>query len=302
MNATKTSVKNISYPSLQNFGDSLDGNDEFYFGEKMIVMHATKQMLLKTIGDGSPYYLHNTRIGLYTQGTVDSQINLEERQVKKGTLEFYGPGTLFQLHNASPDFRAFEIIIDSSYIGELLGGNLPPLFRLKAASIHVNIDIDEQERFCQMMRLLLYFAKTEGELNPVTRSMVQTILRFTLSLFTKHTRERSQPLTRQEIIFHEFARLVTLSRGRHRVLSYYAEQLNVSVHYLSLAVSRSSGVTAKDWINRAVMTEVKLMLVHSDYTIAQIALELDFPSDSFLCKFFRRHVGMSPLEFRRAYK
>ena len=34
-------------------------------------------------------------------------------------------------------------------------------------------------------------------------------------------------------------------------------------------------------------------------TIKEIALELNFPNQSFLGKFFREHVGISPLRYRR---
>ena len=241
------------------------------------------------------------RIGIYTGGKLDAQVNLEERRTQKGMLEFYGAGTLFQLNDATSDFSAFEVIFEPSYLEDLLGGDMPAIFRMKASSISVELDDEEWTNFSKMMRLLLVLSKAEGALSPVTRSMAQTVLRYTTSLFRKYLRRDKKPLMRQEIIFQEFAHLVTTSHGRQRRHKYYADQLNVSEHYLSLAVKRSSGITAKEWIDRVVMAEIKLMLVHSDLTIAQIAYKLDFPSDSFLCRFFRRHEAMSPLEFRRAY-
>ena len=302
MKTPGNNIKDSLYPRRQNFGDTLRGNEEVYFSEKLIVMHTNAQMLRQTIGDGTPHRLHNVRVGLYTQGTMDSQINLEERHLGKGMLEFYGVGTLFQLGDVSPDFRAFEVIFDSSYLGDLLGGDLNPLFWLNATSLCVPLDDEEQEHHRQMMHLLLHLSRNDGEQSPVARAMAITLLRYTLLLFQRHSSHDNRPVSRQESIFHEFARLVTLSHGRQRRHSYYADQLHVSEHYLSLAVRHSSGITAKEWIDRVVVTEIKLQLVHSDHTITQIADSLDFPSDSFLCKFFRRHTGMSPLEFRKAYK
>lgn len=302
MGKRQNEIKDRYFPQPLAFGDTLQDKEEVHFSDQIILMHTDAEMLRHTIGDGKPYRLHNMRIGLYTQGSVDSLINLEERHLEKGVLEFFGAGTLFQLNDVSDDFRAFEVIFSSSYLNDLLGGDIPVMFRLNASSQCVEIDENEQLNFQRMMRILLYLAQVEGEQSPVARSMAITLLRYTITLFQKFMKRDDRSYSRQETIFHEFARLVTLSHGRQRRHKYYADKLNVSEHYLSIAVKQSSGIPAKEWIDRMVMTEIKMQLVHTDLTISQIASDLDFPSDSFLSKFFRRHVGMSPMEFRKAYK
>ena len=302
MSKQKHSIRDSYYPQRLTFGNTLLGNDEVYFSEKIIIMHTDAEMLRHTIGDGTPYRLHNMRIGLYTKGSADNLINLEQRHVEKGILEFFGAGTLFQMNDVSADLQAIEVIFSSTYLCELLGGDIPPLFTLNAASQSIEIDEDEQQHFQEMMRLLLFLCKSEGEQSPVSRSMAITLLRYTISLFQKYLKRDNRSFSRQEAIFHEFARLVTLSHGRQRRHKYYADKLNISEHYLSIAVKQSSGIPAKEWIDRMVMTEIKQQLVHTDLNITQIAAQLDFPSDSFLSKFFRRHTGMSPMEFRKAYK
>ena len=49
-----------------------------------------------------------------------------------------------------------------------------------------------------------------------------------------------------------------------------------------------------------VIIDAKAQLKGTDMTIQEIAYSLNFPNPSFFCKFFRRHVGMSPLEFRNS--
>ncbi len=289
-------------PQRHAFGDTLPTDEAIHFGEKLIIMHANERMIRQTIGDGMPHRLQNIRIGLYTRGCMTAQVNLEERTVSQGMLEFFGTGTLFQMNDASANLRVMEVIVDPTYLSELLGGNMPHFLRLHASSNYVSLDDEEQQHYREMMRLLLYLVASEGEESPVARSMAITLLRYTISLFNKHMEHYNRNITRQESIFHEFCRLVTLSHGRERRHAYYADRLNVSEHYLSLAVKHTSGITAKEWIDRVVMTEIKLLLVHSELTIVQIADRLAFPSDSFLCKFFRSRTGKSPLEFRRAYK
>lgn len=302
MTDEKSNIKNNYQIESHKLSNLQQDKDKLFFGEKIIIMHGNRQMLQHTIGDGTPHRLHNMRIGIYTQGQMDCLINMQEQHLHQGMLEFYASGTIFQLNQASPDLNVLEIIFDPSLASELLGGNLPHLFGLYSSSHNIAISPDEQTNLCQMMQLALNLVKTEGELAPTTRSIVQAILRYTLSLFRKHLKQHQDNISRQEIIFREFSHLVALSHGQQRRHRYYADKLNVSEHYLSLTVKKISGVTAKEWIDRVVIAEIKILLVHTDLTIAQITHKLEFPTDSFLCKFFRRHTSMSPLEFRKTYR
>lgn len=302
MSKKTIAVKDSFYPQSSLFGETIEGNEETFFGEKLIIMNCDSAMLRHSIGDGMPHRLHNIRIGLCTSGSVDTLINFEERHLGKGVLEFYSPGTLFQLNDVSTDMHTYEVIFSTSYIDDLLGGNMPPMFRLNASSHTVELTEDEQKHYLDSIRLLLSFIKAEGEQSPVARAMTITFIRYIIALYKRHHDLSSKQMSRQEAIYHEFSRLVSLSHGRQRRHKYFAEQLNVSEHYLSIAVKQSSGITAKEWIDRMVMAEIKMQLALTDNTITQIADLLDFPSDSFLSKFFRRHMGMSPLEFRRISK
>ncbi|MBQ0093131.1 MAG: AraC family transcriptional regulator, partial [Bacteroidales bacterium] len=61
----------------------------------------------------------------------------------------------------------------------------------------------------------------------------------------------------------------------------------------------SSGQSVKSIIDNAVITEIKVLLRHSDLSVSQIADRLDFPGSSFLCKFFKAKTGITPLQYRR---
>ena len=68
--------------------------------------------------------------------------------------------------------------------------------------------------------------------------------------------------------------------------------------YLSTIIRQTSGVTAKEWIDRALITRIKVELMHTNKPIAQIADELHVPNPSFFSKYFKRETGMPPGEYR----
>ena len=70
--------------------------------------------------------------------------------------------------------------------------------------------------------------------------------------------------------------------------------------YLSESVKSVSRRTPNQWIDNYVVIELRVMLKNSTKSIKQITEEMNFPNQSFLGKYFKEHVGMSPSEFRRS--
>ena len=82
-------------------------------------------------------------------------------------------------------------------------------------------------------------------------------------------------------------------------MGWDAEMLTITPKYLSETVKGVSGRTPNEWIDSYVTLEVRVLLKTSSKSIKEIADELHFPNQSFLGKFFREHVGMTPTAYRR---
>lgn len=86
-------------------------------------------------------------------------------------------------------------------------------------------------------------------------------------------------------------------KNRHNV-EFYAKKLNISSKYLNRIVHLVFGKSPKELIHEKVINEIKINLLSSDLNISQIALEFNFSDQSVMGKFFKRHVGISPVRFR----
>ena len=86
-------------------------------------------------------------------------------------------------------------------------------------------------------------------------------------------------------------------RGEHQ-LGFYAGKLGMTVDRLNDHVKRATGVTAGHLIRQRVLTEAKRQLVFTTQPIQDIAQELAFSDPSHFARFFRKHTGTTPHEFR----
>lgn len=99
-------------------------------------------------------------------------------------------------------------------------------------------------------------------------------------------------------LVNDFMVLVGRHYVRHRDVAYYATRLCVSPDYLNKLSVKYTLLKAKEYINRQCIVAIKTYLSSTDLSVKNIALELNFEDASYMCRFFRRMTGMSPLEYR----
>ena len=110
---------------------------------------------------------------------------------------------------------------------------------------------------------------------------------------------RCKKQSRSDVIFARFIALLQENFRKERRVSWYAKQLDITAKYLSEVVKHASLRTPNEWIDSYVVLEIRVLLKNSPKSIKEITEELNFPNQSFLGKYFKEHVGVSPSEYRK---
>jgi AraC family transcriptional activator of pobA len=105
-------------------------------------------------------------------------------------------------------------------------------------------------------------------------------------------------LTRKEDLTMRFMKLLPLHFRQERGLGYYASLLYVTPKYLTQTIKEITGKTAGQFIDEMVIMEAKVLLNNFSQTIGQVALELNFSDQFNFSKFFKKHTGFNPTEYR----
>lgn len=95
-----------------------------------------------------------------------------------------------------------------------------------------------------------------------------------------------------------FALLKAGKPKTERELGYYADQLHVTVKYLSDTVKQVTGTKVSTYITRAAVAIMKSYLDDDRLSITQIANEMHFASLSYFSRYCTKHLGMSPACYR----
>jgi AraC family transcriptional activator of pobA len=84
-------------------------------------------------------------------------------------------------------------------------------------------------------------------------------------------------------------------------VSSYAKQLKVNKTRLKQATSKIVGKSPKELIDERTILEVKRLLAHSSESIKEIGYKVGCGESTNFIKYFRKHTGQTPLEFRAAF-
>lgn len=240
---------------------------------------------------------------LCTSGQIDLEIDLNMYTLHEGDAAMILTGSSLRVIRIKDSARIAFIAINSDFLKYV--GNV------KTVIEHVNkvkrMPVSHMEPDMMEESLMIYNEIKKKLSNPdyrfkeeVAKSYIQIMLCNFFDRFVQknETTEEQAPKSRKEELFKNFIKLVKDNYLNHRSITFYADKLCVSPKYLSSVVHKVSEKYATDWINQYVILEAKSMLRMEDTNIKDVSNHLNFANQSFFAKFFKKHTGYTPKEYK----
>lgn len=114
---------------------------------------------------------------------------------------------------------------------------------------------------------------------------------------TRHNLDQEH-VSRSSSLCDRFLSLVDEHVERRHDVAFYAEQLNITPHYLTRLTKRFVSSTANQVIDRELVSRASNLLRNPDLSLQQVADRLNFSDQSSFGKFFKKHTGKSPGIYR----
>lgn len=97
--------------------------------------------------------------------------------------------------------------------------------------------------------------------------------------------------------FRRFQQLVRQVGTTHTV-TQLADELAMSPVHLNRICQAVAGKSAGQLVQEHILDEARKLLTYTTYSVSEIAYLLHFEYPNYFAKFFRKHTGLSPTEFR----
>ena len=139
---------------------------------------------------------------------------------------------------------------------------------------------------------------TAPRASEIIRSLIYVVLNEIEDVHLSQGSDQTADADKDIHILSLFKALLADHFIKERKVSFYADKMHLTPKYFSTVIKKVSGKTAGAWINEMLVLESKVRLQNKELSIAQIAYDLDFFDPSHFGKFFKKHTGISPLEYR----
>lgn len=285
-------MRDLIEPHLRQVRDSIFFNNEF------AIIHGDHNIFRIVRQQQPPFCINDHRMGVIIKGEIHASFNLVEKHVKAGTLVFIGPGSIINPISITDDVEIYGFGLSPDFPMPFAPGQWPAAFNGQVRDFQLPASEADIATAMQIIETLWHVVHQQDYNRALVSSLVAAQMHHYDSLFRRLADQQQGLQSREQTIFDRFIYLINQHAVEQHHMAFYASKMCLTERYLGTVVRQASGITAKEWIDRALVTRIKIELRHTNKSVAQISDEMKFPNPSFFSKYFRRLTGMTPLEFR----
>lgn len=238
---------------------------------------------------------------LFTEGSGLHTIDFSQFPVQAWQIYFMIPGQVhswdfegytdgYVINFSDSFFRSF--LLRPDYVDEFafFGGN--------AADSVINITKPQRAKTLAILEDLLACTENTGRLQ---EDRIRVLL---LQLFIL-VEDMNEPGAQKGLpsynltLLRNFRKLIDKNYQTMRLPKEYANLLYITPNHLNAVSSEFLGMPAGELIRNRIALEAKRLLVNPALSVSEIAYQLNFNDNSYFTKFFKKHEGLTPEEFRK---
>lgn len=238
---------------------------------------------------------------LLTAGSIQRTYSLESVTVRPAMFSVYRAGDIVSTDACSSDATGFYGLFSAEYALDTLRNPhaLDELnFFQPDASPVLSIDPDtEQDWLAQLVRMERALQRNRPDGQAYVGSLLYAFLLDVQQQYGQQ--EPTRQLSSAAQLTARFRQLLTGHILTKRTVHDYADLLAVTPNHLNKCVKETTGKPASVLIAEMLLLEAKVLLGQPALSISEVAYRLSFEDLSYFARFFKKHTGLAPTDYRQ---
>jgi hypothetical protein len=284
----------IETPRGQNtLGDPIDG-----FQIVSLSTFHSNPHLTKSVKE-SPHQLYFDMILVITKGSGIHYVDFNAYSYKVGSVFILKEGQ-FHSWTENNDIEGYVLFFSIDFYSKLGLGMEQILINKDFSDIwpphFVVNDRSDKDSLTSLLELIDLEYNLKVSNNIVLKSYINSFL---VKLDYEYLKVcPDYKVVKRRLKFQELQNLLETQKPLSRNGNHYLQLIGCSFRELNDVTKRLTGFTLKEYIDNEIIRQSKRALASSDVNISIIANDLGFKEIGNFSKFFKKHNGDSPREFR----
>lgn len=255
-----------------------------------------------------PKHRHNyVEIIYMCQGSTSHIINEKDRiELQRGELLFLNQNVTQEILPAAaediavnfivlPEFfnRAFAMLEDENVLREFL---ITTLQQKESPVSYLHFQVADILPVQNLVENLIWSVITKENNTHSLRQITMGLLFLNLLSCTDRMNQNSPDLYHQNIAVAAMHYIE--SHYRTASLEEFAKSVNLPAYQVSRLLSRHTGHTFKDLLQKQRMNRTAYLLLHTSLSLETIMSSIGYNNSSYFYRLFKREYGMTPKEYR----
>ncbi|MCK0137280.1 helix-turn-helix transcriptional regulator [Arenibacter sp. S6351L] len=244
-----------------------------------------------------PHRLSFFALLIVTKGSGSHHVDLKEYPLRKGTVLKIAKGQVHAFEE-NPSYDGFLIVFTEEFVLQYFSKSsirfISHLYNYHISKTAVD-GSNFNESFIGQLKDELEAENTYAQKNIVAKLLELYLLKLE-RLSQANDLPKQHP--KHYPLFLEFKNLVEEKYTATRNVKDYADMLSISTKHLNGIVKEFTLNTAKQFIDNLVILETKRTIASSNYSLKEIGYAVGFDEVTNFTKFFKKHTGTSPKQFK----
>jgi len=276
--------------------------------EKFGVEIFTQETIHQRITVDKPFRPENPAFLFIKSGTIKLRQHLSDLELSANTFIVTDPQSVYELISFSDDFQSRMVSYKREFISTLsLKFNRLITYRYFRQQMNVGVPFspDDLEVVWKSVNFLKYILDSDTEMiykKEIVEHLFSVFCYQMAGIIANEDNSSMNQMSRQEEIVFLFLNDLSNHHLNNRNVEFYAERQSITTRHLSSVVKSITGRSASQIIASIVINEAKVYLNSSNMPVSEISSALGFSDQYSFSHFFKKHLGMSPSQYRQQFQ
>ncbi|MFL9833687.1 helix-turn-helix domain-containing protein [Chryseobacterium terrae] len=242
---------------------------------------------------------------LVTGGEVKLNIDFQEITLHNKDIVFLYPNNVLELIKISSEASFQNLFISVEYFTNLnLKLNSADALQILSNNFSrvVSLCSESFDNIHRSFKRLEVLNNPESEVifyEEIQKGIVNLVM-YELAGYVQKQQNPLMKILRKEDIAIKFSHLVATHYQTRRDVQFYADQIFITRTHLTRVIKDVYLKNPKQIIEDKIISEAKILLLKSEFSISQVLTELKFQDQPTFTKFFKKKTGFSPNAYRKS--